>query len=107
MTVMMDSLPTPGMRRLCRVRYIYIHYYTQAGSLLYEISDIFVSYYSKCSLTLVYFLSVIYHVATLMPNRESDRNCNDKKRHIGNDYVTIVYNDSGEEYKIGTIKVKK
>ena len=49
--------------------------------------------------------SVIFHIATLMPNKESDPNCNIKKRHIGNDYVTIVYNDSGEEYKIGVIKV--
>ena len=51
------------------------------------------------------FVSVIFHIATLMPNKESDPNCNSKKRHIGNDYVTIVYNDSGEEYKIGIIKV--
>ncbi|XP_033750286.1 tuberin-like isoform X2 [Pecten maximus] len=49
-------------------------------------------------------MHVIYHVATLMPNKESDPNCNAKKLHIGNDYVTIVYNDSGEDYKIGTIK---
>ena len=48
--------------------------------------------------------SVIFHVATLMPNKESDPNCNAKKLHIGNDYVTIVYNESGEDYKIGTIK---
>ena len=52
------------------------------------------------------FLTVIYHVATLMPNKESDPNCNAKKLHIGNDYVTIVYNDSGENYKIGVIKVR-
>ncbi len=51
--------------------------------------------------------AVIYHVATLMPNKESDPNCNAKKLHIGNDYVTIVYNDSGEDYKIGTIKVSR
>lgn len=40
-----------------------------------------------------------------MPNRESDRGCCNKKRHIGNDFVMVVYNDSGEEYKLGTIKV--
>ncbi|XP_074649402.1 tuberin-like [Tubulanus polymorphus] len=49
-------------------------------------------------------MQVIYHVATLMPNRTSDPNCNAKKLHIGNDYVTIVYNNSSDEYKIGTIK---
>lgn len=40
-----------------------------------------------------------------MPNRESDKGCCNKKRHIGNDFVIVVYNDSGEEYKLGTIKV--
>lgn len=50
-------------------------------------------------------ISVIFHVATLMPNRDSDPNCNAKKLHIGNDYVTIVYNDSNEDYRIGIIKV--
>jgi len=41
-----------------------------------------------------------------MPNRPSDPNGNNKKRHIGNDFVTIVYNNSGEEFDMGTIKVK-
>ena len=54
----------------------------------------------------MFVLSVIFHVATLMPNRESDPSCNAKKLHIGNDYVTIVYNDSNEDYRIGVIKVK-
>ncbi|XP_064594447.1 tuberin-like isoform X2 [Liolophura sinensis] len=49
-------------------------------------------------------MHVMYHVATLMPLKDSDPNCNEKKRHIGNDFVTIVYNESEEEYKIGTIK---
>ena len=30
----------------------------------------------------------------------------EKKKHIGNDNVTIVYNDSGEDYRMGTIKVR-
>lgn len=39
---------------------------------------------------------VVFHVATLMPTRiEEDPQCNDKKRHIGNDYVKVFYNDSG------------
>lgn len=49
----------------------------------------------------------IFHIATLMPNRESDKSCCNKKRHIGNDFVVVVYNDSGEEYKLGTIKVRE
>ena len=42
-----------------------------------------------------------------MPNNpEKDPNCNKKKRHIGNDYVAIVYNNSGDgqEYRLGTVK---
>ena len=49
-------------------------------------------------------IAAIYHVATLMPQKDSDPKCNQKKLHIGNDYVAIVYNESGEDYKIGTIK---
>uniref|UniRef100_A0A673HZA2 Tuberin n=1 Tax=Sinocyclocheilus rhinocerous TaxID=307959 RepID=A0A673HZA2_9TELE len=49
-------------------------------------------------------MQAIFHIATLMPNRESDKGCCNKKRHIGNDFVVVVYNNSGEEYKLGTIK---
>uniref|UniRef100_A0A4W4GQ16 Tuberin n=1 Tax=Electrophorus electricus TaxID=8005 RepID=A0A4W4GQ16_ELEEL len=49
-------------------------------------------------------MQAIFHIATLMPNRESDKSCCNKKRHIGNDFVVVVYNDSGEDYKLGTIK---
>ena len=48
---------------------------------------------------------VIFHVATLMPNRDTDPGGNSKKMHIGNNFVTIIYNDSDEEVKFGTIKV--
>lgn len=49
-------------------------------------------------------IQVIFHVATLMPNNERDPNRTEKKKHIGNDFVTIVYNESGEEYNLNTIK---
>uniref|UniRef100_A0AAY4EAJ4 Tuberin n=1 Tax=Denticeps clupeoides TaxID=299321 RepID=A0AAY4EAJ4_9TELE len=49
-------------------------------------------------------MQAIFHIATLMPNKESDKGCCNKKRHIGNDFVVVVYNDSSEEYKLGTIK---
>ncbi|XP_039630623.1 tuberin isoform X3 [Polypterus senegalus] len=49
-------------------------------------------------------MQAIFHIATLMPNRDSDKGCCNKKRHIGNDFVIVVYNDAGEEYKLGTIK---
>lgn len=51
-------------------------------------------------------MQVIFHVATMMPtDLVADPSCSNKKLHIGNDFVTIVYNDSGVEYKFGTIKV--
>lgn len=51
-------------------------------------------------------MQVTFHVATLMPtNKEKDPNCNEKKKYIGNDYVSIVYNESGDEYNLGTISV--
>lgn len=53
-----------------------------------------------------FFIAVIFHVATLMPNKESDPNCTAKKLHIGNDFVSIVYNESGQKYHLGTIKVR-
>lgn len=40
-----------------------------------------------------------------MPTTESDTKCTNKKRNIGNDFVTIVYNESGQEYDIQTVKV--
>ncbi|XP_076040511.1 TSC complex subunit tuberin isoform X2 [Oratosquilla oratoria] len=49
-------------------------------------------------------MQVVYHIATLMPTLESDPNCNDRKKHIGNNHVTIVYNESGQPYKINTMK---
>jgi hypothetical protein len=38
-----------------------------------------------------------------MPTIDSDPACNIKKRLIGNDCVTIVYNDSGRPYLLGKI----
>lgn len=49
-------------------------------------------------------IRVTFHVTTMMPNKETDPNCNNKKLHIGNNFVTIIYNESGEEYNINTIK---
>lgn len=41
---------------------------------------------------------VVFHVATLMPTKDRDPDCNDKFRHIGNDFVCIVYNESGRPF---------
>ncbi|KAF9332103.1 Tuberous sclerosis 2-like protein, partial [Podila minutissima] len=46
---------------------------------------------------------MIFHVATMMPNNPHDPQFSGKKRHIGNDWVTIVFNESGSEYDFGTI----
>nr|VWO95847.1 Lid2 complex component lid2 [Ganoderma boninense] len=45
---------------------------------------------------------ILFHTATLMPNGD-DPHCTSKKAHIGNDYVRIVWNDSGKPYKFGTL----
>lgn len=49
-------------------------------------------------------IQVVFHVATMMPNKDKDPVGNLKKLHIANDFVTIVYNESGEDYSLGTIK---
>ncbi|KAI7862471.1 hypothetical protein BDF14DRAFT_1855114 [Spinellus fusiger] len=47
---------------------------------------------------------MIFHVATMMPTHlDRDPQCSAKKRHIGNDYVSIVYNDSGTDYTFNTL----
>lgn len=52
-------------------------------------------------------LTAVFHIATLMPTKDVDKHRCDKKRHLGNDFVSIVYNDSGEDFKLGTIKVSE
>lgn len=52
-------------------------------------------------------LAAVFHIATLMPTKDGDKHRCDKKRHLGNDFVSIVYNDSGEDFKLGTIKVSE
>ncbi|KAJ1974197.1 Tuberous sclerosis 2-like protein [Dimargaris xerosporica] len=47
---------------------------------------------------------IVFHVPPLMPtNLERDPHCAFKKKHVGNDYVRIVYNDSGLPYRFDTI----
>lgn len=57
------------------------------------------AYFWKDNLT-----QVIFHVTTFMPARESDPQCNDKNRHLGNDHVCIVFNDSKQQFQMSTIK---
>ncbi|KAJ1923145.1 Tuberous sclerosis 2-like protein [Tieghemiomyces parasiticus] len=47
---------------------------------------------------------VVFHVTPLMPtNLERDPQCTLKKRHVGNEHVRIVYNESGAPYRFDTI----
>ena len=46
---------------------------------------------------------IVFHVTTMMPtNEENDPYYINKKRHIGNDYVNIIYNDSGSPFDFDT-----
>ncbi|MCJ1341109.1 Tuberous sclerosis 2-like protein [Bachmanniomyces sp. S44760] len=46
---------------------------------------------------------IIYHVPTMMPtNRSTDPSCVLKKRHIGNDFVNIIFNESGLPFSFDT-----
>lgn len=46
---------------------------------------------------------ILYHTATMMPSHPHDEHCTFKKRHIGNDFVRIVWNDSGIPYRFDTL----
>jgi hypothetical protein len=46
---------------------------------------------------------IVFHIPTLMPtDLENDAACNNKKRHIGNDYVNIIFNDSSLPFDFNT-----
>lgn len=50
---------------------------------------------------------IVFHVTTMMPtNLENDPQCIEKKRHIGNDFVNIIYNDSGIPFDFNTFKTQ-
>eukprot|EP01117_Protostelium_nocturnum_P006881 TRINITY_DN2467_c0_g1_i3.p1 TRINITY_DN2467_c0_g1~~TRINITY_DN2467_c0_g1_i3.p1 ORF type:complete len:1554 (-),score=306.75 TRINITY_DN2467_c0_g1_i3:98-4759(-) len=46
---------------------------------------------------------IMFHVATLIPNRKTDKLSTNKKRHIGNDNVNIIYSDAENSYQLDTI----
>lgn len=52
----------------------------------------------------------IFHAPHLMPNRPVIEGQKDfysyKKRHVGNDYVHVVFNDSGEDYRFDTVSTQ-
>ncbi|KAK7064850.1 Rap-GAP domain-containing protein [Favolaschia claudopus] len=49
---------------------------------------------------------ILYHTATMMPCNAHDPQFTNKKRHIGNDFVRIVWNDSGKPYRFDTLNTQ-
>lgn len=49
---------------------------------------------------------ILYHTATMMPAIPDDPSFNNKKRHIGNDHVRVVWNDSGYTYRFDTLSTQ-
>ena len=46
---------------------------------------------------------LVFHITTLMPNNEHVAlNTANKKRHIGNDFVNIIFNNSGSPFDLNT-----
>lgn len=46
----------------------------------------------------------VFHVTTVMHSSENDPMSTFKKRHIGNNFVNIIWNESGNEYSISTLE---
>jgi len=49
-------------------------------------------------------LQIMFHVSTMLPHSQHDSQQVEKKRHIGNDIVVIIFNESKEPYLPSTIK---
>ncbi|KAI9802850.1 MAG: Tuberous sclerosis 2-like protein [Piccolia ochrophora] len=46
---------------------------------------------------------IVFHATTMMPtDLEHDPNCINKKRHTGNDFVNIIFNNSGKPFRFDT-----
>ena len=47
---------------------------------------------------------IVYHVPSMMPtDLDHDPQCINKKRHIGNDFVNVIFNRSGKTFDFNTI----
>ncbi|MCJ1310180.1 Tuberous sclerosis 2-like protein [Agyrium rufum] len=48
-------------------------------------------------------IEIVYHIPSMMPtNLHDDAPCINKKRHIGNDFVNIIFNESGLSFDFDT-----
>lgn len=51
-------------------------------------------------------IELMFHVAPMLPHFKADIQQVEKKRHLGNDIVVIIFNDSTEPYSPHTIKTE-
>eukprot|EP01117_Protostelium_nocturnum_P013962 TRINITY_DN5265_c0_g1_i1.p1 TRINITY_DN5265_c0_g1~~TRINITY_DN5265_c0_g1_i1.p1 ORF type:complete len:941 (-),score=379.38 TRINITY_DN5265_c0_g1_i1:45-2867(-) len=51
-------------------------------------------------------IELMFHVAPMLPHFKADVQQVEKKRHLGNDIVVIIFNDSTEPYSPHTIKTE-
>lgn len=51
-------------------------------------------------------LQLIFHTTTMMPNSSNDRFFGLKKRHIGNNYVNVYFDESGLPFNFNVIKLQ-
>lgn len=49
---------------------------------------------------------LVFHVTTLMKNNDGDKYYDLKKRHIGNNYVNVFFDESGREFNFNLIKTQ-
>jgi len=47
--------------------------------------------------------SIMFHVATLLPSQEADHQRVERKRHIGNDVVVIVFHEGDNPFDVTMI----
>ena len=50
---------------------------------------------------------VMFHVSTLLPFNASDKQQLERKRHVGNDIVIIVFQDSDKPFQMSTLTSKQ
>jgi hypothetical protein len=43
-------------------------------------------------------IEVMYHVATMLPNQKDDEQRVEKKRHLGNDVVVIIFKEGNQKF---------
>lgn len=60
------------------------------------------SYYTKWQ-----GYEIMFHVAVMLPHKAADKQQLERKRHIGNDIVVILFSDSDKTFKLSSISSKQ